>query len=255
VISAKRRGNPRGHDVSFRCNQSGPPCHADDDRRGGPASVSTVTVARARAGERSRFAVGVAGVVVAHLAGYAVAFPEPSERAQALAATGHGYWHLALLAAVAAGACAVVAAFRRGVVHVRGMVPGPLGGGPHDRTGRTDRADRTDRVAGWLALARFQVLLFTAMEIGERFVAGHPALSVVHERTFVFGVVLQVVVAAVAVVVLTLVERTGAQVAMSMIRRRVGATASRPPWPASVSKVGAAGTRTSLHARAPPVPG
>src|SRR3954447_5147848 len=106
--------------LSFRRRQSGARRRRESGDFQRATSVVLVTVGPRRAADRTRFAVGIPGVVLAHLAGYMVVFPEGSQRAQALAATGHGYWHLAALAAVAAGACSVVAAVGRGMASVRG---------------------------------------------------------------------------------------------------------------------------------------
>jgi len=58
--------------------------------------------------------VAVAGIVVAHAADYALAFPDPARRARALSTTGHAYWPLAVVVAAACGAAALALAARHG---------------------------------------------------------------------------------------------------------------------------------------------
>lgn len=179
-------------------------------------------------------------MVVAHLAGYMLVFPEAGHRSRALALSGHGYWHLAVLAALTAAVCSGASAFCRGVRLARRR---PV-----------DRGPRGDVLGGWLALARFQVILFTAMEAGERMSGGRSPLAVLHERVFLVGVVLQGIVAAAAVLVLWLLERAGARVETALARRRRPVSGSRSLWPRTASRPATAGSPLAVRARAPPFP-
>jgi len=148
--------------------------------------------------DRARLLVmAAAGIVVAHAADYALAFPDPARRAKVLSATGHGYWPAAVAVAVVCGAIGLALSARRGW----------RGDGP--------RASLPLNV-GRLALG--QVALFAVLETVERLaVGGHPA-SFLAGSQFALGVVLQVAVALVAVVVLRGVER-GANRLASALRR------------------------------------
>jgi hypothetical protein len=185
-------------------------------------------------------AAGVAGVVVAHLAGYMVVFPQAGHRSQALAVSGHGYWHVAVMAAITAAVCAGASAFWRGVRRARRHTD--------------DRRPRGDVVGGWLALARFQVVLFTAMEVGERMSGGHSPLTVLHERVFLVGLVLQGVVAAAAILVLWLLERAGVRVEQALARRHPPVAEGRSRWRRTAGRPPLAGSPFSVQARAPPLP-
>jgi hypothetical protein len=100
----------------------------------------------------------VAGAAVAHTLIYLVQVPDTSARAAVLAATGHGYWSVAVAAAIVFGlvaAGAVVARhFRRG---------GGSDAPPH-------LPDRVDQLA--LRLALLQSAIFVVQEGVERLAAG-----------------------------------------------------------------------------------
>jgi len=155
-----------------------------------------------------------AGVVVAHAAGYMVAVPSAAERGPHLDATGHGYWPLAVAAAVVGTAVAVLVA-----------AAGGAGG----------------RVSRWRSLAGWQVTAFVVVELGERAVAGAGPVELVASPEFCLGLVLQVPVALLAARLLRTAERAGARMAAALCRRR--------PWPAA----GGAGHGLAPLAR-PPAP-
>lgn len=152
--------------------------------------------------------VAVAGIVVAHAADYALAFPDPARRAHVLSASGHGYWPVAVLVAVVCGAAALALTARRGW---RGDAP--LASLPRNA----------------VRLAAGQVVLFGVLETVERLaVGGHPAAFLASAQ-FAIGVLLQIAVALVATVVLRGVER-GAHRLASSIRRPRQSAITRHAW-------------------------
>ena len=100
----------------------------------------------------------VAGAAVAHTLIYLVKVPDTSARAAVLAATGHGYWSVAVAAAIVLGLMAVGAVvarqFRRGA----------------GATAPPHVPDRVDRLA--LRLALLQSAIFMVQEGVERLAAG-----------------------------------------------------------------------------------
>ena len=175
-----------------------------------------------------------AGVVVAHAAGYVMAFPSTAERGLHLEATGHGYWPLAVAAAVAcAGAALLVAA---GSGALAGLAGGPT------RTWRAVRA-----LAGW------QVAAFVTMEVAERTVAGARPEGLLASPEFWLGLLLQLPVALVATRLLRTAERTGFRLAAALRRR------PRPAARPAVDRPGRAGAAlpaavaSPARPRAPPL--
>jgi hypothetical protein len=159
--------------------------------------------------DRARLLVtATAGIVLAHAADYALAFPDPARRGRELSATGHGYWPAAVAAAVVCGGLGLALAVRRGW---RGTSP------------------PTSVAATARRLAAGQVVLFGVLETVERVaVGGHP-LSFLTSAQFALGVVLQVAVAVAAAVLLRGVERGARRVATTRRRPR-HAGERRRPW-------------------------
>jgi hypothetical protein len=182
--------------------------------------------------DRARLlAVAAAGIVVAHAADYALAFPDPARRARVLSATGHGYWPLAVVVALVCGAAGLATAARRGW---RGDAP--LASLP--------------RTAARLATG--QVVLFGVLETVERLaVGGHPAAFLTSAQ-FAVGVILQIAVALVATVLLRGVERGAHRLAGSIRRPRRSATA-RHAWMPATDHVIARWWGTAGDARGPPL--
>ncbi|MGH9190714.1 MAG: hypothetical protein ACRD0Q_11930 [Acidimicrobiales bacterium] len=179
----------------------------------------------------------VVGVVAAHAADYALVHPQSSERAHQLSATGHGYWHAAVAAAlVAAGALLLLAL-------VEGARRGLCGGARHPGHGRL-----VTRVA---TLAGCQVGLFCIVELVERAAAGVDPTTLLRQPELVLGIVLQVVVAAVMTLLLDGVERVAgdATVLRAVSRRRQPSRCWERPAPEAARHRVA---RRSLGARAPP---
>src|SRR5437763_927939 len=115
--------------------------------------------------------VAAAGIVIAHAADYALAFPDPVRRGHELAATGHGYWPLAVAVAVVCGAFALGLAIRSG-----------WGG----------QRSTTRLPAAAVQVAAGQVVLFTAVETVERGAAGGHPTAFLTSVPFAAGLVLQV---------------------------------------------------------------
>jgi hypothetical protein len=141
-----------------------------------------------------------AGVVVAHAAGYVMAFPSAAERGPHLEATGHGYWPLAVAAAVACAGVALLVCVGSGALRGRAGGPTP--------TWRAVRA-----LAGW------QVAAFVMMELAERTVAGARPEGLLTTPEFWLGLLLQLPVALVATRLLRTAERTGFRMASALRRR------------------------------------
>lgn len=139
--------------------------------------------------------VAAAGIVIAHAADYALAFPDPTRRGHALSASGHGYWPAAVALAVVCGAAAVALAVRRGW-----RSEGP----------------RVSLPATAARLAVGQVLLFTVLETVERLAVGAHPLLFLSSGAFALGVVLQVAVAVAAVLLLRGVEVGARRVAAAL---------------------------------------
>jgi len=147
---------------------------------------------------------GAAGVVAAHVVGYAVVYPGGHERAVYLYATGHGYWPFAVAAALVATSATLSAALCHGwlLVHRPRRTAGPT--------------PFWLRLAG---LATWQMLLFGAMETLERLHTGASPTLVLSNPEFAIGLALQVAVAFVALVVTQSVERLGSRMATAFDRR------------------------------------
>ena len=157
--------------------------------------------------DRARLLVtAAAGIVVAHAANYALAFPDPARRGHELSATGHGYWPAAVAIAVICAGLAAMLAARRGWRGGSPTLPVPV-------TARR--------------LAAGQVVLFAVLETVERLAVGAHPLSFLSSTQFAVGVVLQVAVALVAVVVLRGVERGAARGAAAFRRPRHASDARR----------------------------
>ncbi|MDQ1372690.1 MAG: hypothetical protein QOJ09_28 [Actinomycetota bacterium] len=169
-------------------------------------------------------ATAVAGVVVGHGAAYAIAFPAGASRAAELHATGHGYWGGAVIGGVAAAVLALVAVGWRA-------------------------AHRADVGVRFLPLAVGQVALFATAEAAERTAAGVPLAGLAHAPEFAIGLLLQVVVAAVAVTVL---RRWGRLVAAFTAPTPVAADPARLPIVAATTTFVARVPRSSTRTRAPP---
>jgi hypothetical protein len=150
--------------------------------------------------------VALGGVVAGHTVAYIVAIPLAATRHAVLAETGHVYWPVAALAALAASLCAAGSVALR---HARAVAGG--------------RALGAD-VSGWLAprLAAVQILLYVATEATERVVAGVPLADLLHRGLLLWGLLAQLLVALLASVLLGWLARAA---------ELVGRLLARPPRP------------------------
>jgi hypothetical protein len=116
------------------------------------------------------------GLVVTHELAFMLAMPDPHDRLELLAATGHGYWNLAVIACFGlfVWGCISYLATRR----------------------RTGPQSRTGFVGVWARLAIAQVAGFAALETVERLGAQHRLANVLAEPAVVLGALLALVLAA-----------------------------------------------------------
>ena len=117
------------------------------------------------------------GLVATHELAFMLAMPDPHDRLELLAATGHGYWNLAVIACFGLfvwGCISYLATRRR-------TVPRP----------------RTAFVGLWARLAFAQVAGFAALETVERLGAQHRFANIFMEPAVLLGAVLALVLAAI----------------------------------------------------------
>jgi hypothetical protein len=183
-------------------------------------------------GVKLRYAVAVAGaawagLVLGHLAGYAVAYPVAPARAAHLSATGHGWLEgTAASVAVAVAVALVTVAW------------GALSGG---------RSPAPRRLAP--VLAAVQTLAFGLVELAER---GFDASLALTDPGFLIGLAVQVVVALAAAVVLALTER-GVRAAARRLRHPSSGRARRTiPVPVGTIPPPRAALLVRARRRAPP---
>jgi len=140
--------------------------------------------------------MALGGVVAGHAVAYLAAIPSPAARHHVLAETGHGYWRVAVVAALGASL------FSAGFLALC-----------HARAGARGRARRAD-ISRWLAprLAAVQLLLFLAAEATERVVAGAPLAHLLHEGLLAWGLLAQLVVALLLTLLLGWLARAAALV-------------------------------------------
>src|SRR5262249_42709420 len=150
----------------------------------------TMHLRRDRVETTIRLLAAGAGTVLAHTVDYAALFPDRGARSRVLAATGHGYWHLAVLAAMAAGLAAAALVVARGASNAMHHEPEPHGNGFR-----------------LLDVVVMQVGVFAGIELLERVSAGLSPAVLFHERAFRLGIGLQVVVGVVVAVALMVLHR------------------------------------------------
>jgi hypothetical protein len=189
-------------------------------------------MAHRRVGWGSVLAVGTAGTVAAHALGYWAAYSTRDARDAALSATGHSYWHTAVVVALVLG------------------LAGPLLQALMGATRRDHGADvRRSLSFLWLRLCALQLTAFLALEMTER--AGHAvSLAAWHEPVFWITIPFQVGVAAAGAALLRLGARIGrslSAVAIPVIADFAQALDEAPPPP-----VLGFDSHRSLRTRAPP---
>ena len=150
---------------------------------------------------RSLLGVAMAGVVVGHSLAYFTALPDASARAELLARTGHSYWPVAVLLALAVSAVA----FAR---HIRDHVRSPLNEGAIGQNYLL--------VAAWLVV--MQVSAYAVIEVTERLASGYPIQQMFHSALPLIGVAVQVLVACASTLLLRLLARAAEALAGTLAR-------------------------------------
>jgi hypothetical protein len=179
--------------------------------------------------------VAVAGAVVGHMVAYVLVVPEPTARVALLGATGHAYWTEAIAAALVLGLVSLAATLR--CQFRAGLSPG-----------RPVPGESVAGVAG--RLAGFQVAIYLVQETLERLEAGLPPHTL--GRLLVVGVGVQVAIAALLTLLLTLAGRAAEAVGRALRRVPCRRGATELPlvdlvvaWPSRL-------LATGLGCRAPP---
>ena len=117
------------------------------------------------------------GLVVTHQLAFMIAMPDPHDRLELLATTGHGHWNLAVIACFGLFAWGCISYLAT-----------------HKRAGERTRMAF---VGVWARLAFAQVAGFAALETVERLGVLHRLANVLVEPAVVLGAVLALVLAAV----------------------------------------------------------
>src|ERR671918_1144893 len=172
------------------------------------------------------------GLVVTHELAFMLAMPDPHDRLKLLAATGHGYWNLAVIACFGFfvwGCISYLATHRR-----------------------TGPQPRTAFVGVWARLAIAEVAGFAALETVERLGAQHRGANVLVEPAVVLGAVLALVLA--AIVAALFVAFTEVVVRLMGAVRTV-TSSSRVGWipTTTVSPAGTVPGRGTRTLRGPPL--
>lgn len=169
------------------------------------------------------------GIVIAHCLAYLIAVPAGGARAAHMASTGHGSFHVVASFAIAATAVALVSVCVRALAATAGA---PLA-----------------RTVAWLSVA--QVAGFAALEAAER---GFALDAVAADPAVRIGLVLQVVVAALAAAFLRGLERAVRAVAALVHRPRRAREPDARPRRAGHVRLRLAALLSSAPRRAPPLP-
>jgi hypothetical protein len=150
---------------------------------------------------RALLPAAAGGLVAGHFLTYVVLSPAGPNRAALLRHTGHGYYPRAVTAAAALTAIAMGAAAARGAVRRNLNDGSPI-----------------DRLALPIKFAIVQAIGFVLLEVVERAVAGAPLGGLVD--VLPVGFVIESVLAALVVWILTLTERASTTIARSIVGRR-----------------------------------
>ena len=145
-----------------------------------------------------------AGVILGHWLAYLLAVPQAEERAQVLAASGHGYWLIAVKLAVVLGLASLGA-----------VVAGRLSARLHG-----EAAPRESLLGLAVPLAATQVVAFAAMEVVERLLAGVSVAGMFQNHVVFFGIAVQVVLALAGALVLLGFGRGAARVIAVVLAAR-----------------------------------
>ncbi|HEY8557050.1 MAG TPA: hypothetical protein VIM97_06850 [Actinomycetes bacterium] len=182
----------------------------------------------------------VAGAALGHTLIYLTAEPDADLRHAILTRTGHGYWSVAVAAAVVLGSLSAVGTVAR---HL-------LGGPRHDPGG--DAAESLEALAR--RLAALQVGIYLVQEVVERVVVGASVADLLGPpHLLLTGVAVQALVAVGVAAVLVALGRVAGVVAAAL------AAAARPPEPEPAGWLAAPAARVlclpgaPVGSRAPPV--
>lgn len=189
-------------------------------------------MAHRRVGWGSVLAVATAGTIAAHALGYWAAYSTRDARDAALSATGHSYWHTAVVLALVLG---LVGPLLQAVIGARQDDDGP--------------ELRRSPAHLWPTLCALQLSAFVALEITER--AGHAvSMAAWHEPVFWITIPFQIGVAAAGAALLRLSARIGRSLSSAALP--VVAGVAQPLDEAPPPAVLRIDSRRSLRTRAPP---
>jgi uncharacterized membrane protein len=184
-------------------------------------------------------AAALTGAVFGHLLAYLTVFPRAASRQAVLSQTGHSYWTTAEAIAVVCGLATVL-----------GTVARHFGRGMRDEPPSSAWAHYRSSA---VRLAAWQVGVFVSQETLERLHAGAPLSGLLHDGFIAVGILMQILVAAVLALILTLLGFTAEAIGRALARPKVDRRATRSfAWPNRVlarERFAAATYRT----RAPPL--
>jgi uncharacterized membrane protein len=181
----------------------------------------------------------LAGVVLGHMLAYLAVFPHAADRRAVLAVTGHSYWATAEAIAIVCALVSVLGTIARHVGLAKRHEPA------HDAWAHYRSSA--------LQLAALQSAIFLVQETLERVHVGAPLSGLLHDGFIGVGIVMQVLVAMVLALILTVLgltaEAIGRALARSRVARRMGQPVARPTQVFARRDVAAGRYRT----RAPPL--
>jgi hypothetical protein len=144
----------------------------------------------------------IGGAAVGHVLIYLVTVPDPHTRGMVLAETGHGYWSMAVGAAVMFGLLSAGATIARHCA--RGWHRARPSGGQ----------DRLRQLAGQLAV--LQAGIYMTQEVLERLAAGAPLTGLAQHQLLTLGIPVQLLIGVGVAAVLTLLGRTAEAVGWAL---------------------------------------
>ena len=125
-------------------------------------------------------AVASISVLVGHWLAYLVAVPHAGLRDELLLTSGHGYWLLAVKAALVLGMATLAASGIDALRH---------------RMAAGGESSGWSLTPAFVALIVVQLCSFTLLEAGERILAGEPWLRMLHHDVYAWGLVAQLLLA------------------------------------------------------------
>jgi hypothetical protein len=166
-------------------------------------------------------AAAIAGAAFGHTLLYLVAVPDTQARTTVLVQTGHGYWSVAVAAAIVLGVLSLCGTAARHLLAGLGR-PGRPAAWPGDLGAMARR------------LALLQTAIFAVQEVVERLAAGAPPSSLLeHHGVLLNGIVVQVLVALGVAAVLHLLGRAAEAVGRALrARAEPGRQLVLARWPA-----------------------